>query len=387
MDSLRRHHRPEGIVLARSGIGIAKAVSPNSLPLALPGHLRPGLRAHDDGDVAIPFVHPIFVRTVLDCLGSRGVSPLDVLSHVGLDWQDLGDGSPWIDFSALRRLVAHAVAVSGEPALGLIAGSMLQPYHGQLGIGAVTSETLGHGLRFATRYAGLIFRTLEFQADTGPQWRTLRIRPKRPLCETQVFVTQFILGAYLRLIEAILGRPTDELRVGLPFERPAGPDVPYLRYFRQVEFNYKVLTLQLPVALLATPSVSADAEAFLSAAQFCEKTESEMGYGDFVQRVRQALLDRLPDNPMMETLAQDLGVSGRTLVRRLSEAGLNFSDLKDELRKSHAVWYLQHTELPMEAIASQLGYNDPSNFSRKFKSWYQVSPQNMRKTYRMGFEH
>lgn len=389
MDSPWRHRESDGPSPTQSGIGFIAPIAHDAGHAALrrPTRTQPRRRAHADSEVSIPFVHPIYVRCILDCLSSRGVSPLDVIAHVGLDWQDLGNGSPWVDFSVFRRLVTHAVERSGEPALGLIAGSMLQPYHSPLGIAAVTSESLGQGLRFATQYASLVFRTLDFQAETGPQWRTLRVTPKRPLGETHEFVMQFLLGAYLRLVEAILGRPVDELMVGLPFDRPAGSDMTYMRYFRRVEFNHDVLTLQLPVGLLSTPSVSADADAFLAAARACWKMASEVGYSDFVLRVRQALQERLPNNPALGTLAQDLGVSDRTLVRRLTEAGLSFSDLKDGLRKSHAVWYLQHTELSMEAIASQLGYNDPTNFSRKFKSWYEVTPQKMRQAYRRGVEH
>jgi AraC-like DNA-binding protein len=112
--------------------------------------------------------------------------------------------------------------------------------------------------------------------------------------------------------------------------------------------------------------------------------ESELGHGDFVARVRGALLERLTANPEIGELATDLGISGRTLARRLAEAGLSYSDIKDDLRKTHAAWYLQHTELSMEAIASQLGYNDPTNFSRKFKYWYRVPPSKMRQTLRGG---
>ena len=89
-----------------------------------------------------------------------------------------------------------------------------------------------------------------------------------------------------------------------------------------------------------------------------------------MQRVRHALLERLTRNPEVGELAVDLGISSRTLVRRLANVGVTYSDIKDELRKTHAAWYLQHTELSMEAIASQLGYNDPTSFSRKFKNWY-----------------
>lgn len=114
--------------------------------------------------------------------------------------------------------------------------------------------------------------------------------------------------------------------------------------------------------------------------------ESELKQVEFIQRVRQALQERLSANPELSELASDLGVSARTLVRRLMESGLTYSDIKDDLRKSHAAWYLQHTELSMSVIASQLGYHDPTNFSRKFKDWYRMPPSKMRHTLRKGID-
>lgn len=337
------------------------------------------------GDASIPFAHPVYVRSVLDCLNSRGVSPTTVLEHAGLTWQGLHDGPQMVDFPTFRRFVAHAVHFSGEPALGLMAGSMLQPYHSPVGIAAVTSKTMGEGLVFLSQHARLIFGGLEFKLEQGPRVSALKVRPLRPLCETHVFVMQSVVGALCRLLEAALGRPVDELAVGLPYPRPADNDVPCLRYVRRVAFDHDCLTLQLPTELLEAPCASADEKAHLDAAQACQRMASELRYGGFVQRVRRALVDRLMTNPDVSELALDLGISARTLVRRLADAGITFSDIKDDLRKAHAAWYLQHTELPMETIASQLGYSDPTSFGRKFKSWYRVAPTKMRQALRGGF--
>ncbi|SEA01394.1 AraC family transcriptional regulator [Variovorax sp. YR216] len=338
------------------------------------------------GEVYLPFAHPVYIRSVLDCLNSRGVRPSAVLERAGLAWHDLHDEKQMVDFAVFRRFVAHAIEASGEPALGLMAGSMLQPYHSPVGIAVVSSETLGKGLQFLSRHSRLIFGSLEFHLETGPRLSTLRVRPTRPLFETLVFVMQSIVGAYCRLLEAILGRPADELAVGLPYSHPSGNDVPCLRYVRKAVFEQEHLTLQLPSELLDLPCASADAKVFLDAAQACQRLESEMRHGGFVQRVRTALLDRLMTNPDVAELASCLGISARTLVRRLGEVGATFSDIKDDLRKTHAAWYLQHTELPVESIASQLGYADPASFGRKFKSWYQVAPSKMRQALRGGLE-
>lgn len=287
-----------------------------------------------------------------------------------------------VDFQVFRQFVEHAVKASGEPALGLTAGLMLLPYHTPVGIGAVTAATLKECLQFTTRYAPLIFRSLEFELDSTPQWGIVRVKPLRPLCDTRVFVTQSIVGIFNRLLEAILGRHADELSVGLPYSRPPGNEEACLRYILSVEFDQQYLSFRLPAALLDAPSISANHDAFVRATQSCQKMEQELKQGGFVERVRRALLEGLNTNPELAKVATDLGVPTRTLARRLSEAGVTYSDLKDELRRSHAAWYLQHTELSIEAIASQLGYTNTAIFSRKFKCWYRIAPSKMRQSLR-----
>jgi AraC-like DNA-binding protein len=334
-------------------------------------------------EVAIPFAHPVYIRGILDCLNSLGVRPGAVLSDAGLAWQDLCDGEHMVDFSVFRQLVIHAIHCSGEPALGLIAGGMIQPYHTQVGIAAVTSENLGQSLELLGQYGRLIFGGFEFGLENGQRWSTLKARSIRPLCETHIFVVHSIVGAYCRLLEAILGRPANELVVGLPYPRPVNGELPVSNHVRVVEFGHQCLTFHLPVGLLHSVCPSANAGAFLVAMQACRKLALERSHGTFVQRVRQALLEQLTANPDVNDLAVNIGITSRTLARRLADAGVTYSDIKEDLRKTHAAWYLQHTELSIEAIASQLGYGDPTNFSRKFKHWYRTTPSKMRQRSRL----
>jgi len=78
----------------------------------------------------------------------------------------------------------------------------------------------------------------------------------------------------------------------------------------------------------------------------------------------------------IETLpaaARAAGLSRRTLHRRLSEAGLSFSKLRDEARLVTAMRLLD-TDLKLSEIAVELGYSDPAHFTRAFKRWTSVSP-------------
>jgi AraC-like DNA-binding protein len=66
-------------------------------------------------------------------------------------------------------------------------------------------------------------------------------------------------------------------------------------------------------------------------------------------------------------VARTLDMSVRTLQRRLSEHGLVFSELVDETRVETAKALLQESELPIGAIAAEIGYGEPTHFSRAFK--------------------
>jgi AraC-like DNA-binding protein len=326
----------------------------------------------------MPYAPPVYVRAVMDCLNSLGVRPSSVLSDAGLTWQDLCDGRRMVDFAVFRRIVAHSIRSSGEPDLGLIVGSMLQPYHTRVGIAAVTSSDVGQGLQLLGRYAKLIFGCLDFELLNGPRQSSLMVKSTIPLGDTHVFVTQTILGAHCRLLEAMLGRPADEPVVGLPYPRAPGSPMACARYVRSISFDRDRLSMELPMEVLHTPCVGADPNACSEATQACQRMESELFQGAFVHRVKTALVQRLAVNPNASEVASVMGVSPRTLVRKLAEAGKTYSEIKDDLRRTHATWFLQHTELSIEGISSQLGYADPTTFARKFKSWYQTAPSKMR---------
>ena len=72
-------------------------------------------------------------------------------------------------------------------------------------------------------------------------------------------------------------------------------------------------------------------------------------------------------------------MSSRALQRELEKANTSFRDLVDETRKSMARQYLADTSLPLTEIAFMLGFSELSAFSRAARSWFGVSPSELRK--------
>jgi AraC-like DNA-binding protein len=80
-------------------------------------------------------------------------------------------------------------------------------------------------------------------------------------------------------------------------------------------------------------------------------------------------------------IARQLGVSQRTLGRRLSEEGLTFSELLNSLRLDLANRHLADRDLAISQIAWLLGYRDVGAFSHAFKRWTGKSPGRVRAEY------
>ncbi|EAS78231.1 MULTISPECIES: helix-turn-helix domain-containing protein [Vibrio] len=80
----------------------------------------------------------------------------------------------------------------------------------------------------------------------------------------------------------------------------------------------------------------------------------------------------------LEQAARQLGVSKRTLQRRLQEKQMSYSQCIDFSKRNQALTLLADTQLTTQQIAYQLGYEEPSNFHRTFRRWYPFSPMQYR---------
>jgi AraC-like DNA-binding protein len=77
-------------------------------------------------------------------------------------------------------------------------------------------------------------------------------------------------------------------------------------------------------------------------------------------------------------VARELGLSARTLQRRLAEAGSSFQAILDAVRKETVAKCLADRSLSLGEIAYIAGYSEPAAFHRAFKRWYGMPPDRFR---------
>ena len=83
----------------------------------------------------------------------------------------------------------------------------------------------------------------------------------------------------------------------------------------------------------------------------------------------------LKTRPGMDSIAQNLGMSARSLRRRLSEEGTEWSVLLERARAESAKRLLASQQCSVQEAAYELGFATPAAFARAFKRWTGVSPR------------
>jgi AraC-like DNA-binding protein len=81
----------------------------------------------------------------------------------------------------------------------------------------------------------------------------------------------------------------------------------------------------------------------------------------------------------VDEVARALGLSARTLKRKLALTGVSYSELVDRERHALSLRLLQNKRLSLDEIAQKLDYSSLTNFARAFRRWTGVPPGHYRK--------
>ena len=96
--------------------------------------------------------------------------------------------------------------------------------------------------------------------------------------------------------------------------------------------------------------------------------------------MQEVIIDLLPNGyPLITSTAARIGISVRTMQRRLAESGVNYSEFVAQVRFAQACRDLKNPQIPLGKVSDRLGYRDPSSFSRAFTRWAGMSPRQYRK--------
>ncbi|WP_220636938.1 AraC family transcriptional regulator [Georgfuchsia toluolica] len=309
-------------------------------------------------------------------------SPDKILQDVGIAKSLLRDPTVRIAlprYAALYRRISESLQDEG---FALFSHS-LRPGSFEFLCRAVISATdLNEALQRAARFLGVLLDDLQIEIRTEDNSALLVIRQTRPLPVSEggrVFAFEWLLRLLHGLCAWLIARPLAIDSVAFPYPRPAHAD-DYARIFSPYcDFDAQQLVARFAREYLALPLRRDEAAltAYLKEAP-ASITTIYQGDRSLTLQVRGALRAALPKNRTLPDLARAMFVSPRTLHRHLEEEGTSFRTIRDGLRRELAIEWLTKSDIPLQQIATGLGFSDAAAFYRAFSTWTGEGPRSYR---------
>lgn len=324
--------------------------------------------------------------------GAYAKTAVETARQAGADMQRLGQACGLGD---LHECLPESIPVQGYVALLDAAATQLaDPFFGiHVGQRMRLPTFASYGLVLCTcaDFRAVIQQTLRFEGlahDLGRsevaehdgvahyRWHSpwLAVAGARHLSES-------VMAGIHTFANWLAGEPVPVIDVAFMHAQPM--ELPLADYQRElgvpVRFGVAVTEARFPAAVLDVSVLNADTSLFRELTRTAEQRllarQREAQEQPIVQAVRariQALLTH--DAARLPEVARALGLSARTLQRKLAEADASFSDLLDASRRELAQQYLGDRSLALTEIAFLLGFGQQSNFNHAFRAWFGTTP-------------
>jgi AraC-like DNA-binding protein len=243
-----------------------------------------------------------------------------------------------------------------------------------------SSNTLGDALRHMERYCSIQNEgVLVKYRDNGPVRVSLHYNAVRRLSDRHQ--VEFFVTFIVRLCRQLVARRLRPVLVKLAHRRTDLPEDMAACFDCQLVFGSEVDEIEYAPSSGQMTIASADGYLNKLLTRYCEEALSSRRRGAKSWRlaVENTLAPLLPHGQArLKDVSTRIGVTARTLERRLAREGVSFLDVLEELRCELAKRYLREPNLPISEIAWLLGYADPSAFTHSFRRWTGKPPRQVR---------
>lgn len=329
-----------------------------------------------------------FVQQLADAVRSCGHDPLPLLDQYGLDAARLSQPMARLSIPRYMRLGHAAIALTGDPALGLRMGQLSRlSQAGLAGVTAAQAPTVREAARTLIRFEALYGSNYRGQSslheDAQGAW--LRFYSISPYNAYNRFVVDSIISGWLHQLSAVADRPLTCEHIEIEFSEPEYAEQYSVLSHNPVRFRADTNQLRLNHATLDRRNPQHCPSTWAYLLQLCERELEQLTRTRSLrERITQLLGPLLNGGrePDLEEVAARLKLPTWTLRRKLTEEGTRFRAILNDTRRDLAMTYIRDTELAFGEIAYLLGFASAEAFQRAFKRWNAETPGEFRRRQR-----
>lgn len=327
---------------------------------------------------AIPTAAGLLARLAYAHAKGDGIDLHPLLRRAGLTGRDINDEAVPIAVTTQISFLNLVSAALRDKLLGFhMARGMDLRSTGLLYYVAASSETLGDALLKIARYASSVNEGISLKIEVG---RSLQIgfgyagiSRQSDRHQIEAWIT-----AIMRFCREMTGRQLQPVGVKIAHQRIAESGELDIFLGRPAEFGADTDEMLFRGEVAKLPIVSADPYLNKLLIGCCDEaiTRRKATSGPLRENVENTIAALLPHGQaQFEIVAQKLGVSPRTLRRRLAVEAVSFARILEDLRIALAKQYLAERDLSVSRIAWLLGYTEVSAFSHAFRRWTGRAPR------------
>lgn len=340
---------------------------------------------YDRNSVSLSLIHTL--PAVADAMG---VSLPRVLALGGLEADAFRERDKVVRRSQIHAIMQGLARKSGNPTIGFLMADSTDPEMlGTFGRTLFVGRTLREALALQRRHMPALQRGASIaMANFGPRFQWTHHMHCSDPGEAR-FLNEGIAAFSVKCIRALSGDPCARIHVILP-HRPIAPLSTY-----EAALRCAVSFLPGPDLIIRFDAKLLDCRNALNRHDGPEVDHARVSAVPVeVDLTDEQLLQCLPrmfevavlmGKMTLRDTAQTLGLSPRSLQRRLAAIGTSFEDIVDQWRNRQALALLSGPEGGTAQIAARLGYTDASHFIRAFRRWHGTTPTDFRREREYGF--
>lgn len=326
----------------------------------------------------------VVVRALVDAAEHASITRADFLRAAHLSAAQLDSATARVSGLRIYRMCELALDLSADPAFGLHWAERL---HGNA-LGPVShliahAGTLRQGLEAFSKFEVLLSDIRCHQLIEEGDTVKVRCRFLPPSPRMHRFAAEMILGFFFRLLRAF-DRQSRPHTVSFQYGAPSY-EAEYARFFEGTAcFDQPFTEIVFDRGLLDRPGPHRDDDLSEALHTLAERRLLRIAHRTpYSLRVRDVIVRRgFPLRTDMASVARALGLSTRSLRRRLASEGKSYSAIVGEAMATLAKDLLLQRRLTIQETAHAMGFSDPRTFHRAFKRWTGLTPS----VYRDGLQ-
>jgi|HubBroStandDraft_2_1064218.scaffolds.fasta_scaffold77846_2 AraC-like DNA-binding protein len=322
-------------------------------------------------------VSTVMVRVLVDAVERAGIPRDDLLRSRQIDPVRLTEADGRFELEEFARLQMGAMDLTGDEALGLHMAERTHDSAFDL-IGHLVSHaaTLREAFALCRQFEGLIMDESDLALLETGTTATLRYQFARTYERADRMLAEFVVAAFLRFVRVFAGPSVATRGASFEHARPAHHRE-YTRIFGDaVRFGQRTTGLTFDRALLDRAQLHQHPELLALLRSQAERALDRIDQGlKPADQLRRYLLARPPARiPDITTAARDLGLSARSLRRRLAEEATSYRSLVRSTLEASAGHMLRDPGQSIQQTAHALGFSNVGAFHRAFKRWTGMTP-------------